>query len=249
MEMAEEAARIHRRKELGALLRKARIGASKSRTHCADLLGTSTQVIAALEHGETDLTFAQLTTLARFLDVPVSYFWSETLGPEDKEWAEDEPSTVIPQRMALRQKLLGVQLRQARQNAGKSQRESAELLNVTMRRISEYEYGQRDIPFAELEELAAFYQVPIETFFLNGEDRRTPPAGPELPATGEQSPTDLAQPASSAHCPDLEHLPPELREFVRKPVNLLYLRLAQKLSSLPSNTIREIGESLLDITY
>jgi hypothetical protein len=44
-------------------------------------------------------------------------------------------------------------------------------------------------------------------------------------------------------------LSPEVREFVLKPTNQLYLRIAQLLSTMKADSLREIAETLLDITY
>jgi hypothetical protein len=40
-----------------------------------------------------------------------------------------------------------------------------------------------------------------------------------------------------------------VREFVLKPTNSLYLRIAMLLSDLKADHLRSIAETLLDITY
>jgi hypothetical protein len=47
----------------------------------------------------------------------------------------------------------------------------------------------------------------------------------------------------------LEELSPEVREFVLKPTNNLYLRIALLLSAMKADSLRQIAETLLDITY
>jgi hypothetical protein len=47
----------------------------------------------------------------------------------------------------------------------------------------------------------------------------------------------------------LDELPPDLRDFVLKPTNTLYLRIAMLLSSMKADSLRQIAETLLDITY
>jgi hypothetical protein len=44
-------------------------------------------------------------------------------------------------------------------------------------------------------------------------------------------------------------LPPELQNFVCKPVNRPYLELAMKLSGMSTDKLRSVAEDLLDITF
>jgi hypothetical protein len=44
-------------------------------------------------------------------------------------------------------------------------------------------------------------------------------------------------------------LPPQLQEFVCKPVNKPYLVLASRLSELSVEKLRAVAEGLLEITY
>jgi hypothetical protein len=44
-------------------------------------------------------------------------------------------------------------------------------------------------------------------------------------------------------------LPEDVREFICKPVNLPYLKLAMRLSELSVEKLRAVAEGLLEITY
>jgi transcriptional regulator with XRE-family HTH domain len=96
--------------------------------------------------------------------------------------------------------------------------------------LTAYELGQSPIPLPQLEAMAARLGVPLEHFL---EDE-----GP----VGEWNNTQRAFERFS-------QLPPELREFVSRPINESYLRLAQRLSRLPAGELRGIAASLLEITY
>ncbi len=48
---------------------------------------------------------------------------------------------------------------------------------------------------------------------------------------------------------DFLQLPPELQNFVSKPVNRPYLELAMKLSSMSTDKLRSVAEDLLEITF
>jgi transcriptional regulator with XRE-family HTH domain len=241
--MSEKPNLAQRRETLGALLRSARIRTGHSRVQCANSLNVTTQAIVAFEAGKSDITVTQLQKLARFFELPIAYFLS-TEAPGSEDPTEIDEADIAQERMLLRQKLIGVQLRSARTQAGKTQRDCAGLLRVSTRNISEYERGIRDVPLVELEVLSRFLEVPLTRFIEAGDDYdEDSPAVPQK-ATVRKRPPQPPEPH-----PACAHLSPELQEFVAAPVNALYLHLALKLSQLPTSALREIGEALLEITY
>ncbi len=215
-----------RSKIIGILLRNARIRAGKSRQDCAVVLGCSADTISQFEYGRKDIALPQLEIMAYFFGLPITYFWDKDAIPEEEEM--DQP---VDQIMMIRRKIIGVLLRQARLDAGKTQKQCAEALSCSAERISQYERGQRDIPLPELEALADFLEVPI-THFL---DEQTAPLSREAPkGTGVET---------------FAELPPDVRDFVLNPTNALYIRIAMKLSTLSVDVLRQIAETLLDITF
>jgi len=48
---------------------------------------------------------------------------------------------------------------------------------------------------------------------------------------------------------EFNELPAELVDFINKPINRPYLELAKKLSEMSVDKLRNIAESLLEITY
>jgi len=216
-----------RSKIIGVLLRNARIKAGKSRKDCAAVLDCSPDTISQFEYGRKDITLPQLEVLAYFLGLPITYFWDKDAIPEEEEM--ERPVNEI---MTIRRKIIGVLLRQARLDAGKSQRQCAEALSCSAERISQYERGQRGIPLPELEALADFLDVPI-TYFL---DEQTTPLSREAPKEVRGAET-------------FAELPPDVRDFVSNPTNALYIRIAMKLGTLSVDVLRQIAETLLDITF
>jgi transcriptional regulator with XRE-family HTH domain len=85
------------------------------------------------------------------------------------------------QTLSLRIKMLGAMVREARLTAGKSIRESADLLGVSTGTFSSYEMGKKGISLPELEILAYAYRVPIELFWDTSRD--SPLAGPSFDTT------------------------------------------------------------------
>jgi transcriptional regulator with XRE-family HTH domain len=215
-----------RSKIVGVLLRNARTKAGKSRNDCAAVLGCSPDTISQFEYGRKDITLPQLEVLAYFLGLPITYFWDKDAIPEEEEM--DRPVNEI---MTVRRKIIGVLLRQARLDAGKNQKQCAAALSCSAERISQYERGQKGIPLPELEALADFLDVPI-THFL---DEQTTPLSTEAPEVrGVET---------------FAELPPDVRDFVSNPTNALYIRIAMKLSTLSVDALRQIAETLLDITF
>lgn len=205
------------------LLRRARLGAGVEVEECAGLLGVSPEEYLAYESGAKDISLPQLELLSRHFDVPVTYFWHEPQA-EHQEVASLPPQMFL----AVRRRMIGVLLRQARLAASQSLSECARVLGVDSETIASYEYGKEDIPFSHLRRLADFLHVPL-TYFTDE----------SLLSHSEKERQMLEL---------LEQMPADVREFVLKPANVLYLRLAMLLSELSVDTLRRLGEGLLDIT-
>jgi transcriptional regulator with XRE-family HTH domain len=124
--------------------------------------------------------------------------------------------------------MIGVLLRQARLAAGKRLSDCARVLDVANETVANYEFGREDVPFTQLEQLAEFLRVPLSYF-----------ADEALVSDSDREQRSLEM---------LKELPEDVRDFVLRPSNVLYLRLAILLSSLSTETLRRLGEGLLDIT-
>jgi transcriptional regulator with XRE-family HTH domain len=223
----------------------------------ATLLGCSTSVLSGFETGRKSPTLPQVEALADVYHVPVPYFW-QTESPCAEPTALDQAAEIVKQRMWLRQKLIGVRLRQARQAAGKAVKDAALALKVSSRRIGQYECGEQEMPLAELETLAKLYELPLDEFMSCQEMRPSVAAAaravPAVAATAPvviavPVPTPAADPVTAPRGPNLGHLRPELQAFVAQPINTLYLEAAMKLSRLSVEDLRSVAESLLEITY
>ncbi|MGQ9501724.1 MAG: helix-turn-helix domain-containing protein [Anaerolineae bacterium] len=215
-----------RKKIVGVLLQHARRRANRTLKEVADVLGVTPEMISDFECGRRDISLVELEILAYLYRVPVAYFWSEEISEERLDGKI--PVTAI---MELRRRIIAVLLQQARIEAGRSREELARLLGCPPTHIAAYESAERDIPLVELEAIAQFLGVPMSYFF----DQGIQPAGEQLPDIEE-----LKQ---------LAELPTDVRHFIVKPGNVLYLRAAMQLSALPASMLRRLGESLLDITY
>jgi transcriptional regulator with XRE-family HTH domain len=132
--------------------------------------------------------------------------------------------------LPLRHRIIGARLRQARQEARRTQQDLADILESSSSRISDYEYGRIPVPFSELEVISSALNVSLDLFFDKESD-----VG-EWHKLQEQFERFKAMPA-------------ELRDFVLLPINESYLELAMRLSQMPAGALRAIAEGLLEITY
>jgi transcriptional regulator with XRE-family HTH domain len=180
------------------------------------------------ERGKKGMSLPQLEALAHLFDVPAASLWDEE--HEQPEEIAEEPLPIV-QMMGLRRRILAVEFRQCRRAAGLTQREMGQLLGCSANTISQYERGKRDIPLAELEVLSEQCGHALAGFL----DDRTIPL-----SRAAQERLALAR---------VNELSPDVRDFVLKPSNALYLRIAMTLSALKTDSLRQIAETLLEITY
>jgi transcriptional regulator with XRE-family HTH domain len=217
-----------RNRIIGILIQRARTKAGKTQRECAEFLGCSPFIFSQYEQGQKGIGLPQLEALAYLFDVPVASLWDEQF-PEPEE-ADDE-LLHLEELSLLRRKILAVQLRQCRMAAGLSQRDLGELVGRSAAVISQYEHGKRDIPLAELEVAAEQCNKSLASFL---DDEALP-----------LSPADRDRQALAY----LGEMSPDVREFVLKPSNALYLRIALLLSAMKADSLRQIAETILDITY
>jgi len=217
-----------RNKIIGVLVKRARVNADKSQQECADCLNCTPSAYRRYEQGKRGFSLPQLEALALLFDVPVASLWDDRYQLPEKTAVDPVP---IEQVMLLRRKILAVRLRQIRQTAGLSMREMGKALDCSPYMISKYEQGAREIPMSELE-LATKRCGQTMAEFMDDE------AIPLSPAEQRRRMLDR-----------LDELPPDMRDFILKPTNTLYLRIAMLASNLEADQLRLIAETLLDITY
>ncbi|HJW91783.1 MAG TPA: helix-turn-helix transcriptional regulator [Anaerolineales bacterium] len=211
-----------RNRQLGVLIRSARQASGRSATDCAQATGVPSERFDAYELGESAPSLPELEMLAYYLGLPLENFWSrDVLNPP----ARPDLKRLLP----LRQNVIGALLRQARQEAGLSVEDLAARTHLPQDRLAAYELGQQPVPLPELETLAASLDRAVADF----QDRH----GPVGRWAAHQR--ALAQ---------LSELPPDLLEFLLKPVNRPYLDLARRLSEMSVEKLRAVAEGLLEIT-
>jgi transcriptional regulator with XRE-family HTH domain len=219
-------ARSLRAKKLGALIRDARMVSGESVETCAKWLGVSQADFEAYESGELSPSLPELELIAYGLDVPLGHFWDDkALSQGDGIKAAFNAS----QFSQLRRRIIGAKLRKARLERGLSLEEISAKVNIDLETLSAYELGEQSIPLPALESLSGELGLTIREL----QDQH----GPVGAWINQQH---------AIH--EFLALPPDLQEFVGKPINLPYLELAQRLSEMSVEKLRAVAEGLLEIT-
>lgn len=225
--MADQEVTELRNRILGILIRNSRDQVRASRRECASVLGVSVGRFSSYEDGSRAISLPELELLARYLELPLSAFRAtDSLNEGAKESQLPNPELFLP----LRHRVVGARLRQLRNDKDYSQAAVAELLGCSASTISDYEYGRRAVPMAELEVLCRAMGVTLEYFMDRDSDVGM---WHKLQADFEQ----------------FKQLPDSVRDFVLRPINQSYLELAMKLSQMPAGQLRTIAEGILEITY
>jgi transcriptional regulator with XRE-family HTH domain len=217
-----------RNRILGIRIRNARDKARISRRECAAAIGVSVNRFAGFETGQKAISLPELEMLACYLGIPLASFREDTAVNESDNAQEELPNPKIF--LPLRQRIVGARLKQLRMNLNRTQRDMAAILECSSSTMSDYEYGRRAIPVAELEVLCRALNVSLDYFADHDSE------------VGKWHKRQLDYER-------LDEMPPELRDFVLRPFNRSYLELAVKLSKMPANSLRAIAEGLLEITY
>ncbi len=210
--------------ELGVKLREERELSEISIARAAAQLGVSPKMITSMENGENAPSLPELELLANLYRVPLP----NLLGLVDvKVPAVRLPQEKRPAFIVLRTRIIAATLKQARINANLLIEDMVKNLDIPVSTLEEYESGTLPIPQPVLEKACAVLGISMDTLLS--------PLTPK--------PKIEAVETSSAS------LPAEMNEFISNPANLPYLQLAKKLSGMEAARLREIAESLLEITY
>lgn len=215
-----------RAKMVGVLLRDARISAARTLEDCARLLNVAPQQVESWEYGDSVPSLPQLEILAYYLDVPVSHFWGmETTEGDDHAQRREAQGEY----MALRDRMIGALLRQAREDANLTVEDLNQQTGLSAEQITRYELGEVSLPMHELTVLASSVKKNV-SYFLESSSH-----------VGQW----LEMKEKWKHFADL---PDDVREFAANPLNLGFIEIAIMLSQMPTDRLRRIGESVLNIT-
>lgn len=214
-----------RAKMLGVLIRDARLNAARTLEDCARLLRLQPNEIEAWEYGDAVPSLPQLELLAYYLDVPISHFWAQSTIEKEREVAPDAQK----QYLALRQRMIGALLRQAREAANLTIERVAEQTFISPERLATYELGESAIPMHELSAIASALNQRMN-YFLEPSSQ----IGDLLTIREEWK--------------KFTDLDPEIREFAANPSHVGFIKIAMMFSKMPTEQLRDIAEGMLEIT-
>jgi transcriptional regulator with XRE-family HTH domain len=214
-------------KELGEILRGKREEAGFSREQASSMIGVTPEIYANYEDGQSLPTLPELEALCYYFDLLPERFWMWESKPE--KVISSRAQVNFPQIARIRQRTIGVFIRQYRIEAGLTSQQIANQLQITEAEIEHYELGEVPIPIDLLEKIAVLCRHSLNDFL----DRKSP-----VGVWAERQRTERA----------LMQLPDDLRVFVSKPINRPFLELAMRLSTMPVKQLREIAEGILEIT-
>jgi len=222
--MADRQATQLRIKMLGAVLRQVRLTAGRSLKETAAMIGVSSAVLSSYERGRRGISLPELELVGYQLGISLSQFLHPSRG-EPKKKSDFNPAVMV----SLRQHYIGALVRSHRGEAEMTVRDLAKRCGIPAGRLTLYEQGERPIPVAELEAIADALGHDLSDY----QDTRGPIGEWEAAERGIEA---------------FLRLPAELREFIRSSKSEPYLRMALKMSDIPVDKVRTMGEGFLEIT-
>lgn len=215
-----------RARMLGVLVRDARVASGYAVEDIADTVNVSVDTVVNWEFGREVPSLPQLELLAYFLQIPVSHFWgSETLLEQQTRRGIDGDEY-----QAVRNHMIGIMLRTQREALQWTVEQVAEAIGLDNSEVLVlYEQGRVPVPMTVIVALASVLKVNLSYF---------------LEDTGRIATFFEVREALKA----FEDMPEDIREFVSKPSNQAYIRVAMSLAHMPTEALRALAEGLLDIT-
>lgn len=217
-----------RSKKIGICLKDKRMKARKSSEDAASALGIPVEKYNAMELGDASPSFPQLETLALLYDVPFDSLIEWQYQDDSRSMVD---LSVMNKLVSLREHVVAAYLTKARQDKQMDANSLCQKVGIPLEDLQRYEHAEKPIPYPLLKEIAAELELDLPMLH-----------SPHLTSSKqEEKPTSPPQ--------EFNELPAELVDFINKPINRPYLELAKKLSEMSVDKLRNIAESLLEITY
>jgi transcriptional regulator with XRE-family HTH domain len=214
-----------RAKILGVLICDARNSAARTHEDCARLLSVTPETVASWELGEQVPDLAQLELLAYYLDVPISHFWGTDLMDADRT----QKLHTQGEYMALRHRMIGALLRQAREEAQLSIEDVSQQSGIPVEQLAAYELGDAPVPMNEMYVLSNVVRKNMDYFM-----ETTGYVGELLQIREEWK--------------KFMSLDEDVRRFAANPLNYGFIKIAMMFSQMPVEQLRKVAEGMLDIT-
>jgi len=220
-------------KKMGMKLAMARQNSGYSLTDLSSETGIDSDVLTAFEQGASNPSLPQLENLATTYNRSIDEFITDK-PLEMKKKSFD--TIVLVRREKLHDRMIGLQIKKHRLDQHISIETLAQSCGITPSEMEAFETGLSSIPFLVLVALCHDLGISYEMF-----------TSPKPALQTESKQVEELQQQALSHIPASD-LPEDLLEFVNKPVNLPFVELAQKMSEMDAKKLRQIAESILEIT-
>ncbi len=206
-------------KIIGALIRQCRQNAGRSPEECAQFLQVEAQLLRDWEYGEQVPSLPHLELLTLFL--------TGYAGPAPEGEAQDRQPPA-DEYMLLRQRLIGVLLRAARESTRQSVEDLGASTALDIELLIAYEMGKRMIPVNHLTALAQAVERDLSDFIEPNGARPAPRA-------------------SGARRPAQAVTPPDPQLFIQDGRNEAFIRLAMAFQQMDRQNLHRIVDALSGI--
>lgn len=223
----QEQLMVIRAKKLGVLIYDVRKTLHKTHQDFAEIMGVTQDVYREYESGISQPSLPQIEMLAFSLNIPIEHFLGNQSLAQSPVFKQRQPQHRLKD---LRNRVICMRLRLAQQKANYTLPQLAQKASLSEADLANFLTGQKAIPLTLLESLADILNIRMTDLL----DQHGP--------IGEW----VTQERISK---EFQILSPELQQFVCKPVNQPFLKLAMRLSNMPAVELRTIAESLLEITF
>ena len=203
---------------LGVLIRRGRLAAERSVEDCAAYLQVDAQLLDDWELGASVPGLPQLEGLTRFL--------LAAAGGDSNEAAE-APAADLAEYTLLRQRMIGAQLKLARQMQHFEVEELGNAAGLDVDLIERYEFGDLVIPMNHLCALAGAVRQDLAYFLHSANVRRDQPPSQ---ASGAEAAADT-----------------DLVQFAADGENQAFIRLAMAFRQIDRDDLHRIAEALYNI--
>ncbi|MBN2257290.1 MAG: helix-turn-helix transcriptional regulator [Anaerolineaceae bacterium] len=191
------------------------------------LLNVTPNRIKQYESGNQIPSLPELEVLSIQLNIPISALLSNDEDPVEIAPMKPQQAKKI---IILRQRIIATCIKKALDDAAIPRVDVANALGIKPKELTSYLNGKKPIPLTTLETLCRIASLALQSLFgTHG-------------LVGEK----LSQAERVA---GFRQLDPELQDFIAQPINRPYVELANRLSKLPADKLRNIAEGLLDITF
>jgi transcriptional regulator with XRE-family HTH domain len=249
-----------RAKKIGLKLTMARQKVGLSIEDLSRQVGIEPAELSQMENGILCPSLPQIQFIASIIQMPLDDLINTYALAPIPQGLE---TSALPKYYDIRNRMLGIQIKKNRIQQNLSEDQLAKETDVEASDIESYESGQKLIPFPVLMKISEYLHLPYE---LQPKTETLPTEPPSMdkelisePIVEQEEQVESPQ-SESLNEPVKETMPvptegtilpglsDELRDFINKPSNLPFLELAMKLSHMDAKKLRDIAESILEIT-